>query len=214
MSVHVAIEGGFAEVGAGRWLMGRSQPAAFFGSAVRRRRRGWCVRDRSRLDLVEVGGRAKCSDASRPFLTHIPCAAPVFAVSEKVLVAPSDARRDAQFVKAVPMSLSGSVCVTEFGEEWVVMATASRTCRMPLEDGQTLSARPDAVVAWTTRRPTGFCPKLSFWDVVLPRGPRDLLLTFYGPGVVWVEGSGGPRCFAAGRSGANASMFGGRAHGV
>ena len=32
----VKIDGGFAEVGAGSWLMGRGQPAAFFGRAVRR----------------------------------------------------------------------------------------------------------------------------------------------------------------------------------
>ena len=38
MQETVKIEGGFAEVGAGAWLMGRGQPAAFFGSAVRRRR--------------------------------------------------------------------------------------------------------------------------------------------------------------------------------
>jgi uncharacterized protein (AIM24 family) len=60
---------------------------------------------------------------------------------------------------------------------------------MALKDGETLSARPEAVVAWTGRRPTGFCPRISLLDVLLPRGSRDLLLTFYGPGVVWVEGS-------------------------
>ena len=36
----VDIAGGFAEVCAGQWLMGRGQPAAFFGTAVRRRRKG------------------------------------------------------------------------------------------------------------------------------------------------------------------------------
>ena len=98
------LEGGFAEVAAGAWLMGRGQPAAFFGRAVRRRRAGWRVRDRSALDLVETTAAAKCADASRPFLTHIPCAAPVFAVSGKVLVAPAAARKDAHLVKVVPMS--------------------------------------------------------------------------------------------------------------
>ena len=223
MTSQVAIEGGFAEVAAGAWLMGRGQPAAFFGRAVRRRRAGWRVRDRSALDLVETTAAAKCADASRPFLTHIPCAAPVFAVSGKVLVAPAAARKDAHLVKVVPMSAKRALCVTEFAQfdaeqppnhpttqppnhlttqppnhlttqppnqsAWVVMATASRTCRMPLEDGQTLSVRPEAVVAWTGKMPTGFCPKLSIWDVILPRGPRDLLFTFYGPGVVWAEGS-------------------------
>lgn len=189
------IEGGFAEVGAGLWLMGRSQPAAFFGRAVRRRRSGWCVRDRAVLDLVETTGAARCADSSRPFITHIPCAAPVFAVAGKVLVAPAAARKDAQLVKAVPMSTRSALCATEFrlpggdGQAWVVMATASRTARIVLADGETLSVRPEAVVAWTGRPPTGFCPRLSVLDILLPRGPRELFFTFYGPSVVWVEGA-------------------------
>ena len=172
--------------------------------------------------MVETSAAARCADSSRPFLTYIPCAAPVFAVSDKVLVSPAAARRGAQFVKVVPMSVRSSLCVTEFGlgdeaeapdpQTWVVMATAGRTCRMPLEDGETLSARPSAVVAWTTRRPTGFCPRLSIWDVLLPRGSRDLLLTFYGPGVVWIEGAhGGQLSSAQARRLAN---FQWRAHGV
>ena len=87
------------------------------------------------------------------------------------------------------MSARSALCVTEFAEEWVVMATAGRTARVALAEEETLSARPEAVVAWTGKRPTGFCPKLSIWDILLPRGPRDLLFTFYGPGIVWVEGS-------------------------
>lgn len=87
------------------------------------------------------------------------------------------------------MSARNALCVTEFGGEWVVMATASRTARVALGEDETMSVRPDAVVAWTGRAPTGFCPRLSIWDVLLPRGPRDLLFTFYGPGVVWIEGA-------------------------
>ena len=62
----VAIEGGFAEVGAGAWLMRPAQPAAFFGEVVRRRRKGWRVCDRAHLDLVETTGAAQCADSSRP----------------------------------------------------------------------------------------------------------------------------------------------------
>jgi hypothetical protein len=185
----VKIEGGFAEVGAGAWLMGRGQPAAFLGSAVRRRRKGLFLRDRSALDLVETTAAAKCADARRPFLTHIPCAAKISAVSSKVLVAPAAAWAGAETVKIVPMSMRNALCVTMFDGEWVVMATASRTARFPVEDGDTLSARPDSVVAWTGNRPTGFCPKLGLLDVILPRGARDLLLHFHGPTVVWVEGT-------------------------
>ncbi len=252
----VTIESGFAEVGAGAWLMGHAQPAAFFGKAVRRRRRGWVVRDRSRLDLVETTGSARLANSSRPFLTHIPCAATISAVSDKVLVAPASARLGDQTVKAVPMSAMRALVVTLFGlppEEgdnegswaaalpevataapsevaaalppetsaassgpdfggsaaststaqaapasppsggpsaWVVMATASRTARIAVTDGDTLSVRPEAVVAWTGQRPTGFCPKLGIWDILLPRGPKDLLFNFHGPCIVWIEGSG------------------------
>lgn len=210
MALAVKIERGFAEVEAGLWLMGCGQPAAFFGNAVRRRRKGWCVRDRSRLELVETTAAAKCADSSRPFLTHIPCAVPVFAVSSKVLVAPASARKDAHLVKAIPMSARNALCVTEFGltdegeniprgdaeaqrEEdspgWVVMATRGRTSRIHIAEGETISAKPEAVVAWTGKMPTGFCQKLSVWDVLLPRGARNLLFTFYGPSIVWIEGS-------------------------
>ena len=202
MAVVVTIENGFAEVGGGSWLMSRGQPAAFFGKAVRRRRKGWFVRDRARLDLVETDGTAKCADSTRPFLTHIPCAEPVFAVSEKVLVAPAAARTDAQTVKVIPMSACRALCTTEFGERgtgngerdgcWVVLATMGRTARVQVAEGETFSARPETVVAWTGKNPTGFCPKLRLLDILLPRGPRDLLLTFYGPCLVWIEGSKHP----------------------
>ena len=69
------------------------------------------------------------------------------------------------------------------------MATTSRTERIQVADGDMLSVRPDAVVAWTGNRPTGFCPKLSVWDVLLPRGPRNMLFHFHGPSVVWIEGA-------------------------
>jgi hypothetical protein len=201
----VTLESGFAEVGAGAWLVGRAQPAACFGEAVRRRRKGWIVRDRARLDLVETTGTAKCAEAARPFLTHIPCAAPVSAVSDKVLVAPAAARRDAEILKLVPFSAKGAICVTRFalaeagnGESagaapspaWVVMATASRTARIPVPDGETLTVRPESLVAWTGNRPSGFCPKLGLSDLLLPRGPKNLLLRFHGPCIAWVEGAG------------------------
>ena len=188
----VTIEGGFAEVDAGAWLMGRAQPAAFLGGAVRRRRKGWLLRDRALLCLVETSGEAKCADSGRPFLTHIPCAAPVSAVSSKVLVAPAVAWKGAFALKPIPMSLRASLCVSEFGAEWIVTATAGRTLRIVVKDGDTLTVRPEALVAWTGNRPTGFCPKLGLWDILLPRGPKNLLLHFHGPSVVWVEGVHAP----------------------
>lgn len=245
MPAGVTVESGFAAVEAGAWLMGRPQPAACFGDAVRRPRKGWIVRDRALLDLVETTGEAKCADATRPFLTFIPCPVPVSAVSGKVLVAPAAARLGAETVKPVPFTATATLCATKFGvaekvaggqageeaaadgeEEtpqasaspalppsgradfrssepptprtghpaspsWVVMATASRTARVPVADGDTLSVRPEAVVAWTGPRPSGFCPRLGLGDLFLPRPPKNLLLRFHGPCLVWLEGSGG-----------------------
>lgn len=189
MTGAVKIEGGFAEVDAGTWLVGRAQPTAFFGEALRRRRKGWLVRDRSALNLVETTGRTLCADASRPFLTYIPCAAPIAAVSGKVLVAPAAAWSKSELVKVVPMSLRSALCTTVFGAEWAVMATVSRTARLSVDDGATLAVRPESVVAWTGNRPTGFVRRISIWDVLLPRAPRDLMLHFHGPCLVWVEGA-------------------------
>jgi len=193
MTDAVTIENGFAATGAGEWLSGRPQPVAFSGSARRRGLRGWAVRDRSSLSLVETSGKSYFADASRPFLTFIPCAAPVKAVSSKVLVAPAVSRVSAESIKPIPFSASNAFSVTEFAHKdekscWVVMATVSRTLRVAVADGETLSVKPDAVVAWTGEKPTGYCAKLRLVDFILPRAPSTLVLNFHGPSIVWIEG--------------------------
>ena len=153
----------------------------------------------------QAAAAAWCSAANRPFLTRIDCGVPVSAVSDKVLVAPAAARSGARLVRVVPMSFARSIRVTEFAppsdlppegspeprtdSSWVVMATRSRTTRVALADGESLGVRPEAAVAWTGARPPGFCPRMRLLDVFLPRGPRDLLLHFHGPSIVWFEGS-------------------------
>ena len=153
----------------------------------------------------QAAAAAWCSAANRPFLTRIDCGVPVSAVSDKVLVAPAAARSGARLVRVVPLSFARAIRVTEFAppsdlppegspepradSSWVVMATRSRTTRVALADGESLGVRPEAAVAWTGARPSGFCPRLRMLDVFLPRGPRDLLLHFHGPSIVWFEGS-------------------------
>lgn len=206
MALVVAIENGFAGVGAGAWLAGRGQPAAYSGVLSRRRRKGLFVRDRSHLELVETTGYARFASSESPFLTHIPCAAPVSAVSAKVLVAPAAAHSGSFVLRPVPMSARSALCVSQFAQPaedtpggtpaegaWVVAATAGRTARIALAEGETVAVRPESLVAWTGNRPTGFCRKITFLDILLPRAPRELMLTFYGPAVVWIEGAPGVR---------------------
>ena len=193
MSVEAAIESGFAHVTDGTWLMGASQPAAFRGALRDRRMSGWIVPDRNRLRNVELSGTASCSDAKRPFLFRIDCADSLSVVSERILVAPAASRTGSRLVRVVPMSFRYALAVTEFKNPgWAVTATASRVNRFVLKEDDVLSVRLESVVAWTTKRPTGHCPKLKMRDILIPRRrAKSLWLNFYGPGVVWAEGSHG-----------------------
>jgi len=188
------IENGMAKVPAGKWLAGRLQPAAFFGAAAVRSQRGLFVPDRASVLSVETSGEAWCADSKRPFLTRL-AALPdtsLCVVSEKILVAPAESRVTARNVKLVPLSFRRTTTVTEFRFGWTVAATASRTTHVAVADGETLTVRPEALVAWIGRDPTGFCPKLSLLDMLLPRQPKNLAFTFHGPCDVWFEGSRTP----------------------
>ena len=193
MPTEATIESGFAHVTGGTWLLGVSQPAAYRGALRDRRMGGWIVPDRGRLRSVELSGTASCSDAKRPFLARIDCADTLSVVSERILVAPAASRTGSQLVRVVPMSFRHALAVTEFRNPgWAVTATASRVTRFVLEEGEVLSVRLESVVAWTTRRPTGHCPRLAMRDILIPRRrAKSLWLNFYGPGVVWAEGAHG-----------------------
>ena len=183
------IENGMAVTSAGTWLAARGQPAACRAGFREGGLRGLIVPDRAAYVLVETSGEAWFADAGRPFLTHLTCAAPITAVSAKVLVAPAGARTGAEVVRLVPLSRTGSVRTTRFEHEWVVFATRSRVTRAVLEENEVFTVRADAAVAWTTRRPTGYVPRLRLRDIVLPRRRQaNLMMHFYGPGIVWFEG--------------------------
>lgn len=184
------IENGFARVGSGSWISGTMQPTAVKGSCVQKAFRGWLVPDRARLRTLTVDGTIWCSEKTRPFLTHLTCAAPLAVVSDRILLAPAEARSGAALVRLIPFSFRNAICITNCESEWVIVATQSRLTRVPLEEDELLTVRPEAAVAWTTRRPTGFCPRISLRDIFIPKQQnRNLMLHFYGPGIVWLEGS-------------------------
>lgn len=185
------IENGAAQVAAGAWLMPPAQPVAGLGTAVVRGQKGVFVRDRAFVRVVTTAGETWCAAADRPFLTHLPALpdAPLHLVSAKLLVAPATARAGARTLKLVPMSFRRATVVTDFVRGWAVAATRSRVTRVSVPEGGTLSVRPEAIVAWIGPDPTGFCPKLSVLDILLPRGPKNLVYSFHGPATVWFEGS-------------------------
>jgi len=197
--MEAVIENGFAKVEAGAWLCGCAQPVACCGTASVTGLKGFVVPDRAWVRRVEVkksgegeGVVSWFANGDAPFLMRIDALPdePLHLVSSKLLVAPFAARVGAMSLKLVPFSFQRSTAVTDFKMGWAVAATKSRVTRVALEDGETLSVRPEALVAWTGKRPTGFCPKLSLWDILLPRGPKNLTYSFHGPAVVWFEGSG------------------------
>lgn len=188
------IENGFAKVAAGDWLMGQAQPAASLGLTLVKGLKGLFVPDRAALRVVSTSGEAWCAAADAPFLTRLDALPDqsLKLVSAKLLVAPQAARVGARAIKLIPFSFNRAMSVTEFRLGWAVAATCSRVRRQTLGEGDTLNVRPEAVVAWIGADPTGFCPRLSFWDILLPRPPQGLSLSFHGPSVVWFEGSSRP----------------------
>ena len=185
------IENGFAKVAAGDWLMGQAQPVACEGRPSIGGMKGFFVPDRGFVRAVTLDAEAYCASADAPFLTRLDALPdkPLKLASAKLLVAPRAARTGARSVRLVPMSLSRSLVVTEFLKGWVVAATRGRVTRVALEGGATLTVRPEAVVGWIGSDPSGFCPKLSVLDMILPRPPKNLAFSFHGPVTVWFEGS-------------------------
>ena len=192
--MEVKVDSGWAKAEAGDWLTGRAQPAAFTGKVTVKSLRGFIVPDRALVRAVTSDGEIYCSASDAPFLTRLDALPdePLNLVSEKLLIAPLSARAGAKAVKLIPFSLQRATPVTEFRGGWAMAATKSRVARVALEDGGTLTVRPESVVAWIGKAPTGFCPKLSVWDVILPRAPKNLAFTFHGPATVWFEGGSVP----------------------
>ena len=196
------IENGFASVGGGEWLVGRGQPAAVRGGfkaipAPKVEGRGFWRRlfepDRRRVDFLRLDGEMWCASAERPFITRIDLGERVSLVTDKLLLAPASSRRAGTLVKTIPFSFKGAVATTELEIGWALTATRSRVTKVVVKEGETLGVRPESVVAWTGRAPTGFCPRLRLRDVILPCAPRTLVLDFHGPAIVWLEGAATPR---------------------
>lgn len=190
----IEMANGCAKAPRGTWLAAADQPAASLGSVRLRGQKGFVVPDRAALRVVESEGEIWLSSSDRPFLTRLdaPPDEAVAVVSAKVLVAPVESRTGARNVRLVPFSFGRSTVVTAFRGGWVVTATRGRVTRVAVEDGATFAVRPEALVAWVGKDPTGFCPKLGLMDIILPRGPKNLSFNFHGPCVVWFEGASVP----------------------
>ncbi len=189
------LEQGMARVVAGSYLAAEAQPVACFKTVKVSGLGGFIVPDRAALRTVETTGEAYFASAESPFLTALTALpdTPLGVVSTKLLVAPREARQKGLSLKVIPMSFARAIPVTLLQKSWCVLATKSRVTRVTLEEGETLTVRPEALVAWIGKMPTGFCPKLRLIDIFLPRNPRNLALNFHGPATVWFEGSDKPK---------------------
>jgi uncharacterized protein (AIM24 family) len=185
------IENGFAVTGAGVWLIGRGQPAAACGKFTVKGLKGFIVPDRRFVYALESEDEAYLSSSERPFLTHITSVDALSIVSSKLLVAPSTARKGAKLLRVIPMSFREAIPVTRFGTGWAVLATASRVKRIVLKEDQVLCVKHGSVVAWTGKDPVGVAGRVKLRDLFIPKRKVSLSLDFYGPQVVWVEGSDG-----------------------
>ena len=201
MTAEALIENGFAIVEDGSWLLPPAQPAATLGTSralpLPKGKASWFRRliapDRQRLVHVELKGKMYCADRTRPFLSRLDAGEPLNLVTAKLLVAPADSRTMGILVRPIPFSIRGAICATALTGGWAVAATAGRVARVVVADGETLAVRPEALVAWTGRPPTGMVPRLRLRDILLPRTPQSLVLDFHGPCIVWLEGSEAPK---------------------
>lgn len=185
------IENGFAAVEAGSWLVGRGQPSATLGKFSASPLKGFIVPDRREVSVLRNEGEAFLSIAERPFLSHLASVESLSVVSSKILVAPLAARKESKLLKPIPFSFRESMAVTRFSIGWVATATRSRLRRISLEEGEILCVRREAAVAWTGRDPVGVAGRVRLRDLFIPKRKATLSLDFYGPQVVWVEGSDG-----------------------
>lgn len=185
------IENGFAVTEAGSWLVGRGQPAAALGKFSVAGLKGFIVPDRRELAVLENEVEAYLSSASRPFLTHLTSVGQLSVVSSKILLAPLKARSEAKLLRVIPMSFRESFPVTRFKSDWVVTASVSRVKRIVLEEGEVLCVKRGAAVAWTGKDPVGVAGRVKLRDILIPKRKVSLALDFYGPQVVWTEGSDG-----------------------
>lgn len=189
MSCEPHIENGFATVAGGSYLIHSGQPAAAMGGYSQKYLRGIVVPDRRAVVVAESKDGMCLSSKKRPFLTHLAVTDELKVVSSKLLVAPLTARTSGRLMRVIPMSFRNAFPVTVLSSGWVVFSTASRIKRFVVEEGEILTIKQDAVVAWTGKEPRGFCPKLRLGDVLLPqKRTAALSLNFYGPALVWAEG--------------------------
>lgn len=193
-AIQPLVQNGFAQLPAGDWLAGQAQPAACCGTASVVGLRGWLVPDRAPLRRVTASGNCWFSEQEKPFLTRLDALPdePLHVVSSKLLVAPYASRVRGGSLRLVPLSIRSSLVYTDVQGGWVVVSTASRVTRVSIKEEEVLTVRPESVVAWVGRKPTGFCPKLSLWELFIPRNPASLSFSFHGPAVIWFEGSKRP----------------------
>lgn len=185
------IENGFAVTNAGSWLIGRGQPAATVGKFTVEGLKGFIVPDRKELDVLKNEGKAYLSSSKRPFLTHVVSTGELTVVSSKILVAPFAARKEAKLFRVIPLSFRDSFAVTRFASDWVVTATKSRLKRIVLEENDVVCVKRDAAVAWTGKDPVGVAGRVKLRDMLIPKRKVSLSLDFYGPQVIWTEGTDG-----------------------
>lgn len=185
------IKNGFAAVEAGSWIVGRGQPAVVLGKTSLKALKGFIVPDRRELFVLQNEGEAYLSSSERPFLTHLPSVEKLSIVSSKVLAAPFEARSGAKLLKIIPLSFREAMAVTRFAAGWAVTATRSRIKRIVLKDGEVLCVKREAAVAWTGNDPVGVAGRVKLRDLFIPKRKTSLSLDFYGPQIVWVEGSNG-----------------------
>lgn len=185
------IENGFASLKAGSWLIRRGQPAVACGKFSITGIKGFFAPDRHYLCVLQSEQMTHLACSKQPFLTHLVSVGALSVLSEKLLVAPLAARTGAKLFRVIPFSGRKAFPVTRIDAEWAIIATASRLKRIVIAENEIVCVKRDAAVAWTGKDPTSVAGRIRMRDLLIPKQNVALSLNFYGPQIIWVEGTDG-----------------------
>ena len=151
--------------------------------------------DRFHMRRALLDGRCWLGAAGLPAVTQLlpdPRLGDLHVVTNTLLCYATTRRRGGHLLKVIPGSLRKAIGVTDLaaGNEGLPVYCAALQELRPIDlpEDETLGVNPRALAAWQgPSRPRPFLKKLRMLDLLLPRLPGELTLTFSGPARIWLR---------------------------
>ena len=151
--------------------------------------------DRFHLRRAILDGCCWLGAAGLPAVTQLlpdPGLGDLHVITDALLCCATSRRRGGQLLKVIPGSLRKAIGVTDLDAATqglpVYCAGLQELRPVDLAEQETLGVNPRALAAWQGHaRPRPFLAKLRMRDLLLPRIPGELTITFTGPARIWIR---------------------------